>query len=126
MGFLSWITSDTQESIPNYFSEKLPFTVHLLAPDGQHIKEDNYEGYGAFGGKDVFAQWMLWNYPDECTDKDEDTIRSIFFDKYSRHTDCGKINCIYPIKLATKPVNYFSVQASEACPNQGYFYDRDD
>jgi len=123
MGFFSWITSDTKESASNSFSSRIPTTVYLLQPHGEHIREDNYEGYGVFGGKDVFVQWMKWNHPSICQKcLDDDAIRNEFFDKFSKDTDGGRKNCKYPIKIASEPVDYDSVDASEDCPNQGYFY----
>ena len=54
MGFFSWLTSDTKRSIPNVHSSREPFTVYMLAPDGRIWKEEAYEGYGEFGGKDYY------------------------------------------------------------------------
>ena len=57
MGFFSWITADTNESIPAYASG-LGKTVYLLQPKGEPpIKEEEYEGYGEFGGVDAH-EWV--------------------------------------------------------------------
>jgi len=53
MGFFSWKTSDTGESIPNHYSNRPVFKVHMITEDGQVFTEDNYEGYGVFGGKEL-------------------------------------------------------------------------
>jgi hypothetical protein len=50
MGCFSFITADTKKSI----RLDKPFTVYLTAPDGRQWREDEYEGYGEFGGKDIF------------------------------------------------------------------------
>lgn len=57
MGFFSWLTADTNESIRNrYTGEHL--TVYLLQPGNQPpIREDAYEGYGVFGGVDAH-DWL--------------------------------------------------------------------
>ena len=55
MGFFSWITQDTLESISNRHSFKDTFTVYLVDDKGNKWKEDNYEGYGEFGGKDYYV-----------------------------------------------------------------------
>ncbi len=56
MGFFSWKTSDTQKSIINrYGSKSKRFTVHMITEDGQIFTEKEYEGYGVFGGKDVYV-----------------------------------------------------------------------
>lgn len=62
MGFFSWKTADTEESIPStYAGEDVPNagrTVYLLQPNGQPpIKETAYEGYGHFGGLDAY-DWL--------------------------------------------------------------------
>lgn len=54
MGFSSWLTSDTNRSIPNVYSNKQQFKVHMMDKDGNIWVEDNYEGYDNFGGKDYF------------------------------------------------------------------------
>lgn len=58
MGFFSWKTSDTNRSISNIYSSKGSFPVYVLIPQefgGGYIEERNYEGYGEFGGVDVYA-----------------------------------------------------------------------
>jgi hypothetical protein len=53
MGLFSWKTQDTDESIPASGSNRESFTVYMS--DGKTTwKEDNYEGYGEFGGKDYY------------------------------------------------------------------------
>jgi hypothetical protein len=54
MGFFSWQTSDTKRSIPSSYSSRSTFTVHMITEDGQVFTEDDYEGYGVFGGKDIY------------------------------------------------------------------------
>lgn len=57
MGFFSWKTAAHNESdrisVASPAFLNMP-TVYLLLPDGSHIKEDEYDGYGVFGGKDVY------------------------------------------------------------------------
>ena len=124
MGFFSYLTADTAVSIPNRYSERQTFTVYLLSPDGEHIREDDYDGCGVFGGKDVFVLWMRHNHPELCDPEPQHEFRNrdTFFKQFSRTTDVGIANCEYPIKLATAPVDYHSVGASAHCPHQGYFY----
>lgn len=54
MGFFSWNTSDTQRSIANNYSKRDTFKVHMVTKDGGAYTEENYEGYGEFGGKDFY------------------------------------------------------------------------
>lgn len=61
MGFFSWLTSDTQESICNIYSGRPVKTVYLLQPNGQPpIIEENYRGYGYFGEVDAYV-WIAKN-----------------------------------------------------------------
>ena len=53
MGFFSWITQDSGKSIPSRFSKKKTFAVTMRSPTVDYL-EDNYEGYGIFGGKDYY------------------------------------------------------------------------
>jgi len=54
MGFFSFLTNDTEESISNKYSIKPTFTIHMLDNKGNVWTEHNYEGYGVFGGKDIY------------------------------------------------------------------------
>ena len=63
MGFFSWQTSDTQETIANIHSghPNSLRTVYLLQPKGlPPISESNYNGYGEFGGREAYA-WVAIN-----------------------------------------------------------------
>jgi hypothetical protein len=59
MGQFSWLTSDTGEQILEQLSDHgIKQTVYLLQPgDLPSIREDNYEGYGVFGGIDAM-EWL--------------------------------------------------------------------
>ena len=62
MGCFSWCTSDTRKSIPCCIPfGDLPGTVYLLNPFGEPYKETDYEGYGVFGGRDVYDLVAEWN-----------------------------------------------------------------
>lgn len=55
MGFFSWKTQDTKRSIANRYSSRETFTVYMINPlTGENYREDEYEGYGEFGGKDYY------------------------------------------------------------------------
>jgi hypothetical protein len=54
MGFFSWKTQDTDVSIANQYSTRSTFRVRMLDDKGNVWTEDNYEGYGEFGGKDYY------------------------------------------------------------------------
>lgn len=58
MGYFSWLTADTQESIPCQASGRKIKTVYLLQPNGAApIAEPAYEGFGVFGGVDAY-EWL--------------------------------------------------------------------
>lgn len=63
MGFFSFMTADTNESIPSHYSGRNIKPVYMLQPNGEHICEPFYEGYGVFGGVDCY-QWVAENNPD--------------------------------------------------------------
>ena len=54
MGFFSWMTQDTNRSIANHYSPEPVFTVYMMDDKGNSWREDNYEGYGEFDGKDYY------------------------------------------------------------------------
>ena len=56
MGFFTWKTQDTRKSICNKYQTKKPtFTVYMTDNQGNRWREDNYDGYGEFGGKDFYG-----------------------------------------------------------------------
>jgi len=57
MGFFSWKTADTNESIANAHTGRSK-PVYLLQPNGAApILEPSYDGYGVFGGIDT-SEWV--------------------------------------------------------------------
>jgi hypothetical protein len=138
MGLFSWITADTERSICCEYSGRRQFPVYMLSPDGNHIREDTYEGYGIFGGVDVYIHWMKCNHPEKCegiTNEDlggeterGQAIRNEFFASHwdDHLKDDPEVNK-YPLKFTESPsAVYEHTLESEMCPNQGYFYDEED
>ncbi len=57
MGFFSWKTADTEESIANVHTGRAK-PVYLIQPNGEPpISEAAYAGYGMFGGVDAYS-WL--------------------------------------------------------------------
>jgi hypothetical protein len=54
MGFFSWKTQDTNESIANCHSDMDVFSVTMTDNKGNSWTEECYDGYGVFGGKDFY------------------------------------------------------------------------
>ena len=110
MGFFSWKTADTRETVWNRYSDHGCRTVYLLQPNGGlNIREDAYEGYGDFGGVDVYEWLAIANKAG--------TDREAGIDlQYSE--DPTK----YPIKLSfNSDAVYEKLEASEECQSQGFF-----
>ena len=73
MGFFSWRTQDTDKSIANHYSVRSTFRVQMMDNKGNVWTENNYDGYGVFGGKDYYELLAEMN---GITDKDTDRLRS--------------------------------------------------
>jgi hypothetical protein len=117
MGFFSWKTSDKERSI----SCVKPFTVYLLNPFGEPFREDDYEGYGVFGGKDAYQFLAECNWPDECVG-DVEHDRGVGIEKcFDLMNEKGAIK--YPLKFSENPdADYYKLAAAADCEYQGYFY----
>ena len=76
MGFFSWFTSDTNKSIANNYSSRSTFPVHMITEDGQVFTENNYEGYGVFGGKDLYV--LIAEMNEYEGENDEETRDNVF------------------------------------------------
>ena len=64
MGFFSFMTADTGRSISINCSESGPFPVAVLIPKefgGGQIIAKCYDGYGDFGGYDIYELLAEWN-----------------------------------------------------------------
>ena len=69
MGFFSWKTCDTRRSISNAYSDRGALPCKVLIPleyqsefnNQKFIFEDCYEGYGTFGGYDIYDLIAKWN-----------------------------------------------------------------
>jgi hypothetical protein len=78
MGFFSWKTQDTNKSIANTFSCKPTFKVVMKDNKGNEWVEEDYEGYGVFGGKDYYQLLAEMNNAEGLTgDVDNDRLIGI-------------------------------------------------
>lgn len=112
MGFFSWNTSDTGRSIANKYSGLATFTVYLRDDKGNMWREDSYEGYGEFGGKDYYE---LLDEMNGGTGNRDSGIDMEFKGKHQ--------GIVYPtlVEDPDSPVT----RKPPNCPFQGYFYDED-
>jgi hypothetical protein len=112
MGFISWKTQDTKRSIANAYSSRATFSVVMTDDQGNQWQEDEYDGYGEFGGKDFYE--LLAEMNGKKT-RDEG-IDIAFGDKP------------YKSPNLTESTSWQWVdEPPEVCYDQGYFYsDKDD
>lgn len=57
MGSFSWYASDTKRAIRSHNC----FSVYALQPEGEPLLEREYDGYGEFGGQDIYDLVADWN-----------------------------------------------------------------
>lgn len=124
MGFFSWKTCDTGESIANNCSTRPIFTVHMIAPDGRVFTEEDYEGYGEFGGKDFYELLA------ELNGLGSDRSAGIDLCFKSNSNGDNTPGVIYP-KLVEDlesdvVAQYNSLPNPETCEAQGFFYGDDE
>ena len=118
MGFHSFITTDTERSIPSFHSDRDTFTVVVVLPDGTQYREDSYEGYGSFGGRSFISILAEMNHLSEDRALElyvSDTINLPDTDHTLRHPNI--------VELHNADGWVWKDQALKICPNQGFFYE---
>ena len=120
MGLFSWLTQDTNESIPcqDNGSRDL-ITVIMSDNKGNTWTELTYQGYGVFGDKDFFVLMAEMNGITEGTD-DEKRDKAIDL-YYGENTEGVK----YP-NLNRHLASKWKNERPKDCPDQGYFYQDDE
>ena len=109
MGFFSWETQDSNESIANHYSDRSVFTVYMHDQLGNTWQEDKYEGYGVFGGKDYYELLAEMN----GLKTREEGIELAYSDPAKP--------CLFPNLTRCRDWKYKN-QPPENCEFQGYFY----
>ncbi len=136
MGFFSWKTMDTDTSIPSQYSNRKTFRVQMLDNKGNVWTEDNYEGYGNFGGKDFYE--LLAEMNGFVSQKG--LTYEVDGEAYTDEARGFGINLAFkdnPNGIATKGVLYpnlieqadgwvYNESGPDNCEYQGYFYDETD
>lgn len=154
MGQFSWIYSDTERQV---IDGKKADTYLLVPKEFQHkygkaIYEGCYDGYGRFGGYDVYDLIPEWNkdmIPEivrrmkkgtwHCTgnETDHENLMHYYNDEpiscelrwlgiMMACYDDDNSALEYPIKITTKEMEYEYVSPSESDPNQGWEQYEDD
>ena len=108
MGFFSFETQDTNESIPNVYSDRETFTVYMRDDKGNIWEENNYEGYGDFGGKDFYELLAEMNGL-----SNRETGIDLAFDKERKDVKWPTL---------TKDKNSEVTGEPKGCQYQGFFY----
>ena len=120
MGFFSWKTNNSDRSIANRYSDRSTFKVYMRDNKGNVWVEEDYEGYGRFGGKDYYELLA------EMNGLGSDRNKGLWL-----QYDSKGINIIYPALFeafegADSHWEDYRGVAPEDCEYQGYFYDDDD
>jgi len=109
MGFFSWIAQDTDRSIANAYSSNKTFPVYMKDNKGNVWKEEAYEGYGVFGGKDFYELLAEMN---GIQNADREDGIDLYFSGEP---------FISP-NLVENPETPWVDKSPEDCEFQGYFY----
>jgi len=132
MGFFSWNTSDTNRSIASSYSNRQTFGVTLKDNNGNTWYEPNYEGYGVFGGVDIFEVIAIMNgWLKDDIDKFNNTYNHPRVWKATDLRDIGI--CIWedegtalPILVEDSTTEWADYLPLDMCEYQGFFYPEDD
>ncbi len=110
MGFFSWKCAKCKKSVSNKYSAKPELSACYLVTPYTTFYETSYEGYGVFGGVDVYSL---------LGDGDRDKGVELEFN--------NSANMPFQIKLVHKQCfnddKYEELCKSNNDPDQGYFYD---
>ena len=130
MGFFSWKTMDTDKSIANNYSNRDVFRVEMMDNKGNVWTEDNYEGYGIFGGKDYYELLAEMNgvtsdlKGEDYTDYMRGEGISIAF-KENGSGDHTK-DVLYPNLVEMAKGWRYDPMGPESCEYQGFFFPDED
>ena len=137
MGFFSWKTQDTNRSIPSQYSNRSTFRVQMLDNKGNVWTENNYEGYGVFGGKDFYEllaemngfvsqKGLSYEVDGEAyTDEARGFGISLAFSK-GNNSGIGTEGVYYPNLVEKADGWVYEMAGPDNCEFQGYFYDDDE
>ena len=130
MGFFSWKTQDTDNSIANQYSNRKTFRVQMLDNKSNVWTEDNYEGYGRFGGKDFYELLAEMNgfESDKTGDEYTDEARGFGINLAFKDNPNGIATkgVFYPNLIEQADGWFYNESGPDNCEYQGYFYDETD
>ena len=133
MGFFSWKTQDTDKSIANSYSNRDVFRVEMIDNAGNVFTEDNYEGYGRFGGKDYYELLAEMNgfvseKYEKGTEEYTDEARGFGISLAFKDNGSGVATegVYYPNLIEKADGWVYEMMGPDNCENQGYFYANED
>ena len=130
MGFFSWNTQDTDKSIANQYSNRKTFRVQMIDNKGNVWTEDDYEGYGRFGGKDYYELLAEMNgfTSDKTGDEYTNEARGFGIDMAFKNNGSGVATegVYYPNLVEQAKGWVYEMGGPDSCDYQGYFYDETD
>ena len=130
MGFFSWNTMDTDNSIANEHSNRKTFRVQMMDNKGNVWTEDNYDGYGRFGGKDFYELLAEMNgfESDKTGDEYTDEARGFGINLAFKDNPNGIATkgVLYPNLIEQADGWFYNESGPDNCEYQGYFYDETD
>jgi hypothetical protein len=130
MGFFSWNTQDTDKSIANQYSNRKTFRVQMMDNKGNVWTEDDYEGYGRFGGKDYYELLAEMNgfTSDKTGEEYTDEARGFGIDIAFKGngSGVGTEGVYYPNLVEQADGWVYEMGGPDSCDFQGYFYDEED
>lgn len=117
MGQFSWLDCKNGTQILDDVEQD----SYVLVPEefgGGHIAERCYDGYGHFGGYDIYALVAKWNVPEQCTgDVSVDRLAGVAL----ACMDKDNARLKYPIKITHDPnAMYEDCDYSPTDPDQGW------
>ena len=127
MGFSSWLTCDTKESIMKKYPNECK-KVYFYTPD--EVFSGFYDGYGRIDGIEVYTYMAIYNGHGSLTELDDpdkaEKLRCKGIGLYFDWED-GKIELDYVLKFSFDPdCDWSKHEGSKSCPRQGYWPDNDD
>ena len=130
MGFFSWKTMDTDTSIPSQYSNRKTFRVQMMDNKSNVWTEDNYDGYGRFGGKDFYELLAEMNgfESDKTGDEYTDEARGFGINIAFKDNGSGIATkgVLYPNLIEQADGWVYNESGPDSCEYQGYFYDETD
>lgn len=144
MGQFSWLDCRTEEQV----LDNVRRDVYVLVPEefgGGHIKETCYDGYGRFGGHDIYDLVVDWNMEDLEKHRRDKSFKCNWlqncgsveqaFEWYEKRDIGISIACYdednarlkFPIKITHDPdAVYEECGPSLSDPNQGWLINEDE